>query len=135
MEPKSQELCVYLSVLTLLTLPIPQPSEYKVNCVVATFSSVAKCIIHLTGLLKAPIGISVEADRVNSINVPWSPPFTLEGVPILHYSVYITSQGVSEQRNTTETHISLETPCASQSYVDSQCSLYTQEYSTVQCFL
>ena len=46
----------------------------------------------------------------------WSPPFTLEGVPILHYSVYITSQGVSEQTNTTETHITLERPCASTTY-------------------
>ena len=56
--------------------------------------------------------VKIEASG-ESVIVSWSPPFSLEGVPILHYSVYITSQGVSEQRNTTETHISLERPCAS----------------------
>ncbi|CAI8026699.1 hypothetical protein GBAR_LOCUS15312 [Geodia barretti] len=70
----------------------------------------------IQGILKAPTDVSVEAVGVDSINVSWSAPFTLEGVPILHYSVYITSQGVSEQRNTTETHITLERPCASTTY-------------------
>ena len=72
--------------------------------------------LHLKGLLQAPTDISVETVGVDGIIVSWSPPFTLEGVPILHYSVYITSQGVSEQRNTTETHITLERPCGSTTY-------------------
>ncbi|CAI8029817.1 hypothetical protein GBAR_LOCUS16923, partial [Geodia barretti] len=50
---------------------------------------------------------SVKAVRVDSINVSWSPPFTLEGVPILH-SRSISPVRSLEQRNTTETHITLE---------------------------
>ena len=77
-------------------------------------ASLILCIyIHLKGLLQAPTDIAVGVD---GIIVSWSPPFTLEGVPILHYSVYNTSQGVSEQRNTTETHITLERPCGSTTY-------------------
>ena len=68
------------------------------------------------GLLEAPTQVRLEAVNMKSVVVSWSPPFTLEGVPILHYSVYITSQGVSVQRNTTETNITLNRPCASTSY-------------------
>ena len=60
--------------------------------------------------------VSVDEVSVESVNVSWSPPFTLDGVPILHYSVYTTSQGLTEQRNTTETHIILGSPCASTTY-------------------
>ena len=42
----------------------------------------------LTGLLEAPTDVSVAEVNVESVNVSWSPPFTLDGVPILHYSVY-----------------------------------------------
>ena len=114
MELKSQELCIFLSVLTLPTLPLPQLSEYKVNF--GTITCVGIHLIIIIGLLQAPTDTIAEAVGVDGIIVSWSPPFTLEGVPILHYSVYTTSQGVSEQRNTTETHITLERPCASTTY-------------------
>ena len=52
-----------------------------------------------------------------SVNVSWSPPFTLDEIPILYYTVNVTSQGtLTEQINTTETHITLERPCASTTY-------------------
>ena len=53
---------------------------------------------------------------VESVNVSWTPPFTLNEVPILMYTVYITSQGYTETMNTTETNITLERPCASTTY-------------------
>ena len=53
---------------------------------------------------------------VESVNVSWTPPFTLNEVPILMYTVYITSQGYTETMNTTETSITLERPCASTTY-------------------
>ena len=68
------------------------------------------------GLLEAPTDVVVEADSRESVRVSWSPPFTLDGVPILHYSVYITSKGFLEQRNTTETSIILRRPHASITY-------------------
>ncbi|CAI8042629.1 hypothetical protein GBAR_LOCUS23637 [Geodia barretti] len=91
--------------------------------------------LRIQGLLKASTDVSVEADGVDSINVSWSPPFTLEGVPILHYSVYITSQGVSEQRNTTETHITLERPCASTTYQISAWNEVGEGNATRKAFL
>ena len=60
--------------------------------------------------------MTVQADNRENVRVSWSPPFTLDGVLILHYSVYITSQGVSEQINTTATSITLRRSCASTTY-------------------
>ena len=72
------------------------------------------CMVYFfTGLLEAPTDVTVKADSKESVRVSWRPPFTLDNVPILHYSVYVTSQGVSEQINTTETSITLRRPCAS----------------------
>ena len=59
-------------------------------------------LLNLAGLLEAPTDISITTVTGGSVVMSWSPPFTLDGVPILHYSVYITSQRLSEQRNTTE---------------------------------
>ena len=53
----------------------------------------------------------VSRDRVI---VSWSPPYTLDGIPILYYTVNIISQG--EQINTNETLITLERPCVSTTY-------------------
>ena len=64
------------------------------------------------GLLEAPMDVSVEGISLESVAVSWSPPFTLDEVPILQYSVYTTSQGISEQFNTTETNIVLGRPCS-----------------------
>ena len=60
--------------------------------------------------------MTVKGVSRESVYLSWSPPFTLDGVPILHYSVYITSNGFSEQRNTTETSIILGRPYASITY-------------------
>ena len=68
------------------------------------------------GLLEAPTGVTIEGISRENVNLSWSPPFTLDGVPILHYSVYITSQGLLEQRNTTETSIILRRPYATITY-------------------
>ena len=61
--------------------------------------------------------MTVKTVSRESVGVSWSPPFTLDGVPILHYSVYITSQGFSEQRNTTGTNIILRRPYTSTTYL------------------
>ena len=53
---------------------------------------------------------------VESVNVSWSPPLTLDGVPILQYTVYIISQGHTETVNTTETYITLERPHTSTTF-------------------
>ena len=60
--------------------------------------------------------MTVEADSRENVTVSWRSPFTLDDVPILHYSVYVTSQGVSEQINTTETNVTLRRPCVSTIY-------------------
>ena len=69
------------------------------------------------GLPEAPLAVVVDVVSSESVNVSWSPPFTLHGVPILHYTVNVVSQGtLNEQINTTETHITLERPCTSTTY-------------------
>ena len=71
----------------------------------------------MTGLLEAPLDVLVDVVSSESVNVSWSPPFTLGGIPILHYTVSVISQGIlTVQINTTETHITLERPCASTTY-------------------
>ena len=60
--------------------------------------------------------VNVEGISFETVAVSWSAPFTLDEVPILQYSVYTTSQGVSEQFYTTETNITLGTPRASTTY-------------------
>ena len=60
--------------------------------------------------------VNVEGISLESVAVSWSPPFTLDGVPILQYSVYTTSQGISEQFNTTEINIVLGRPCSITTY-------------------
>ena len=72
--------------------------------------------IFTIGLLDAPTDVNVDQVSVESVNVSWTPPFTLSEVPILMYTVYITSQGYTETINTTETRITLERPCASTTY-------------------
>ena len=68
------------------------------------------------GLLGAPTDVNVHQVSVESVNVSWTPPPTLSEVPILMYTVYITSQGYTDTINTTETSITLERPCASTTY-------------------
>ena len=60
--------------------------------------------------------MSIDQVSLESMNVSWSPPFTLDGVPILQYTVYITSIGRNMTLNITETEITLERPCSSTNY-------------------
>ena len=61
------------------------------------------CVI---GLLEAPLDVVVDVVSSESVNVSWSPPFTLDKIPILHYTVNVTSQGtLTEQINTTEYYL------------------------------
>ena len=112
MELKSYAVSASQSVTTL---PMTQPPQQFISKVKTCKTIIINFHEDSTGILEAPTDVKIEAS-VERVIVSWSPPFTLGGVPILHYSVYITSQGVSEQRNTTETHISLERPCASTTY-------------------
>ena len=83
---------------------------------VLLYNTFVKTLQNSSGLLAAPTDVEYDIISVDNVAVSWRPPFTLKGVPILHYTVYITSQGLSEQRNTTETHITLDRPCASTTY-------------------
>ena len=67
-------------------------------------------------MLEAPTDVTVDVVDAESVNVSWSPPLTLDGVPILQYTVYIISQGQTETVNTTKTHITLTRPCISTTY-------------------
>ena len=66
-----------------------------------------------------------------SVNVSWSPPLTLDGVPILQYSVNITSQGRTVQRNTIDTYITLERPCTTTTYQITAWSLAGQGLAAI----
>ena len=79
-------------------------------------TSIHKClVVLLLGLLDAPTDVNVNQVIVEIVNVSWTPPFTLNEVPILMYTVYITSQGYTETMNTTETSITLR-QCGSTTY-------------------
>ena len=70
----------------------------------------------VTGLLEAPTDVSIEVG-VENMTLSWSPPYTIDGVPILHYIVYIIRQGhTAEIVNTTETLITLDKSCTSTAY-------------------
>ena len=66
-----------------------------------------------------------------SVNVSWSPPLTLDGVPILQYSVNITSQGLTVQRNTNDTYTTLERPCTTTTYQITAWSLAGQGLAAI----
>ena len=70
---------------------------------------------YIVGLLDTPTDMTVNQVSVERVNVSWTPPFTLSEVPILMYTVYITSQGYTETMNTTETRFTLRS-CASTTY-------------------
>ena len=80
-----------------------------------------KSIFHVSGfttigLLDAPTNVNVYQVSVESVNVSWTFHSLSVEVPILMYTVYITSQGYTETMNTTKTRITLERPCASTTY-------------------
>jgi len=47
------------------------------------------------GLLESVSNLNVTLINSTSVFISWSPPFTLEGVPILGYNVTITNTGAS----------------------------------------
>ena len=53
---------------------------------------------------------------VENMTLSWSPPYTLDGVPILQYTVYTISHGHTETVNTTEIYITLTESCMSTAY-------------------
>ena len=61
--------------------------------------------------------MTIDVDGEN-MTLSWMPPYTIDGVPILQYTVYIISQRhtVTETLNSTETHITLMWPCIHISY-------------------
>ena len=58
-----------------------------------------------------------------SVNISWSSPLTLDGVSIIQYSVNIITQGITVQRNTTDTYITLDRLCTATTYQISAWSL------------
>ena len=69
----------------------------------------------VTGLLEAPTDVGTEVG-VKNITLSWSPPFTLNGVPIIQYTVYIIRQRHTETVNTTKTQITLKKSCTNTAY-------------------
>ena len=94
------------------------------------------CKIFVTGLLEAPTNVGIEIG-VENVTISWIPPFTLTGVPIYHYTVYIISQRYTVMIDTTETHFTLEKPCTSTTYQISAWNAVgegnTTTYGTVVC--
>ena len=92
-------------------------SATTITCTKQMIISSTSMLLVSSGYLAPPTEVRVEEVSVDTVSVSWSPPFTLEGVPILHYTVYITSStGSSEAVNTTQTEISLQRPCADTTY-------------------
>ena len=65
--------------------------------------------ITITGLLDSVNDLAVEPINSTTIKISWSPPFTLDQVPILGYTVTITNvtsgeNEVLEMENTTTTN-------------------------------
>ena len=83
------------------------------------------------GLLAAPTNVSVNVMDEQSVKVSWSPPITLDGVSILQYSVNIITQGLTVQRNTTDTYITLERPCTTTTYQITAWSLAGQGFAAI----
>ena len=85
------------------------------------------------GLLEAPTNVSIDIVGEHSVNVSWSPPLTLDGVSILQYSVNIT-QGLTVQRNTTDTYLTVEKPCTTTTYQITAWSLAGQGFAAVYAY-
>ena len=66
-----------------------------------------------TGLLEAVSNLNVVSINSTTVLISWSPPFTLEGVPILGYNVTITnttSGEMSVEGDTTMLYYSINHP-------------------------
>ena len=69
----------------------------------------------ITGLLAAPTNVSIEVG-METMTLSWSPPYIIDGIPIVQYTVYIINQTHMETVHTTETHITLEKSCTNTAY-------------------
>ena len=71
-----------------------------------------------TGYLEAPTNLQLTEMNSETIQLSWGPPFTLAGVPILQYSVYVddftrTPERISIIENTTSVQYVIQKPCSS----------------------
>ena len=81
------------------------------TCILCVIPFIIISYVLSSGYLDPPTDVQVELVSVDTVSVSWSPPFTLEVVPIFHYTLYITSStGYSEAVNTTQTAVSLPRP-------------------------
>ena len=69
-----------------------------------------------TGLLEPVSNLTVDSINSTTVLISWSPPFTLEGVPILGYNVTITNttsgenETMSVEGDTTMLYYSIDHP-------------------------
>ena len=89
------------------------PNSKYLNIVSRVYKHLCENVV--TGLLEAPTDVSIEVG-VDNMTLSWRPPFTLDGVSIYRYSVYIISPRHTKTESTTETHITLERPYSSTTY-------------------
>ena len=73
-------------------------------------------LYHITGLLESVSNLTVVPINSTTVLISWSPPFTLEGVPILGYNVTITNttsgenETMSVEGDTTMLYYSIDHP-------------------------
>ena len=73
-------------------------------------------ILLITGLLESVSDLTVVSINSTTVLISWSPPFTLEGVPILGYNVTITNttsgenETMSVEGDTTMLYYSIDHP-------------------------
>ena len=70
---------------------------------------------------------------VQNMTLSWSPPYTIDGVPILQYTVYIISQSHNWTLNVTETNITIERRCTSTTYQISAWNEVGEGNTTTYC--
>ena len=62
----------------------------------------------ITGLLGSVHNLTVTLINSTTVLISWSPPFTLEGVPILGYNVTVMNETVLLERDTTMLYYSID---------------------------
>ena len=68
----------------------------------------------ITGLLESVSNLTVVSINSTTVLISWSPPFTLEGVPILGYDIIIANsvknETISVEGDTTMLYYSIDDP-------------------------
>ena len=83
------------------------------NTLLATHNCI-ECFVY-TGLLESVSDLTVTRVNSSTVLISWSPPFTLEGVPILGYNVTVTNttsvenETMSVEEDTTMLYYSINT--------------------------